>query len=96
MRQQAVSFAAALALFTGAAANAALPVPRQAKEFTFIEPSGKQTLLSSFKGKVVVIQFLSTTCSHCQATSKELSAMKAQVPDVQFMGVAFNAATPMN
>jgi thiol-disulfide isomerase/thioredoxin len=84
----------ASALVLNAAAYAAMPVPRPAKEFTFIEPSGKQTLLSSFKGKVVVIQFLSTTCSHCQATSRELSAMKAEMPGVQFMGVAFNEATP--
>jgi peroxiredoxin len=72
------------------------PVPRPAKEFTFVDPSGKQTLLSSYKGKVVCIQFLYTTCPHCQALSKELSKLQNDLgaKGVQFLGVAFDEATP--
>ena len=88
---------AILTLTLATSAFAAGPVPRPAKEFTFVEPSGKQTLLSSYKGKVVVIQFLYTTCPHCQNTSKELTTMMSQVPGVQILGCAFededNAAT---
>src|SRR5215468_7516632 len=81
---------AILALSVGVSAFAAMPVPRQSKEFTFIEPTGKQTLLSSQKGKVVVIQFLYTTCPHCQAFSKVLTKMSAELgPGVQMFGVAF-------
>lgn len=36
------------------------PVPRKSPEFKIVEPSGKQTLLSSFKGKVVLIEFMLT------------------------------------
>ncbi len=81
-------------LLAGMVAYAALPVPRPAREFTFVEPSGKQTLLSSFRGKVVMIQFLSTTCPHCRDLSMELSQMQKDLPGVQFVGVAFNEATP--
>ncbi len=81
---------ALLSLALGASAFAAMPVPRQSKEFTFVQPDGKQILLSSLKGKVVVIQFLYTTCPHCQALSKELTKLSAELgPNVQMMGVAF-------
>src|SRR5206468_365694 len=68
------------------------PVPRKAPEFTIVEPSGKQTLLSSFKGKVVCIEFLYTTCPHCQETSKIFSKLQHELAPrgVQFIGVAFN------
>jgi peroxiredoxin len=76
---------------------AAPVVPRPAREFTFVEPSGKQTLVSTMKGKVVVIQFLYTTCPHCQALSRELTKMTADFAGkpVQFIGVAFDEANAM-
>ena len=81
---------ALLTLTLGASAFAAMPVPRQSKEFTFVQPDVKQILLSSLKGKVVVVQFLYTTCPHCQALSKELTKLAAELgPNVQMMGVAF-------
>src|SRR6185295_8853239 len=84
---------ATLALALSGSVFAVGPVPRTAKEFTFIEPSGKQTLLSSYKGKVVCIQFLYTTCPHCQALSKVLTKMAPSMgPQVQFLGVAFDEA----
>lgn len=78
-----------------ASAFGAMPVPRPSKEFTFVQPDGKQILLSSLKGKVVVVQFLYTTCPHCQALSKELTKLSAEFgPSVQFMGVAFEEDNP--
>jgi peroxiredoxin len=71
------------------------PVPRPAKEFTFVEPSGKQTLLSNYKGKVVLIQFLYTTCPHCQALSVLLTKIGNDLGPRGFqpLGVAFDEAT---
>ena len=67
------------------------PVPRPSKEFTFVDPSGKQTLLTSYKGKVVVIQFLFTWCSHCQAFSGTLTKLQKELGSkVQMLGVAFD------
>ena len=68
------------------------PVPRPTKEFTFVDPSGQQVLLSSLKGKVVLVQFLFTWCPHCQAFSKMLTTMQKDMTPkgVQFFGVAFD------
>jgi peroxiredoxin len=68
------TFAAFIAL--GASALAMPPVPRPAKEFDFVEPSGQHILLSSLKGKVVLVQGLLTTCSHCQAMSQMLTKIQ--------------------
>ncbi len=84
------TIAAFLAL--GVSALAIPPVPRKAPEFTIVEPSGKQTLLSSYKGKVVCVEFLYTTCPHCQAASQVFSKMQRALGPrgVQFIGIAFN------
>lgn len=44
-------------------------VPRPAPELVIALNSGEQLLLSSQKGKVVVLEFLLTTCPHCQRCS---------------------------
>jgi thiol-disulfide isomerase/thioredoxin len=68
------------------------PVPRPAKELVVVEPSGKKTLLTSLKGKVVVIQFLYTTCPHCQHFSQVLTKLSADLAPkgVQMLGLAFD------
>lgn len=60
----AASFAALLSL--SVASFAMPPLPRKAPELTIADLAGNQTLLSSYRGKVVVIEFLATTCIHCQ------------------------------
>lgn len=72
--------------------HAAAPVPRPAPAFTIQEPSGKQTSLASLKGKVVVVQFLFTTCGHCQETAMWLSRFESEMrgKGVAVYGVAFN------
>lgn len=49
-----------------AADNGPAPLPRPAGEFTIHLDNGKQVLLSSYRGKVVLLAFFFTTCSHCQ------------------------------
>src|ERR1039458_10506185 len=56
-------------LLTGLAAYAQ-QVPRPAGEFAIKMPNGQITLLSQYAGKVVVLAFISTTCSHCQHTTQ--------------------------
>jgi peroxiredoxin len=72
------------------------PVPRPAKEFSCPDPDGKAISLSKFKGKVVLIQFLITNCSHCQALSRVLTTLQAEYgpQGFQAFGVAINDATP--
>jgi len=80
--------------------RAAAPVPRPSKEFTIIMPSGKQTLLSSYRGKVVMAAFMFTTCPHCQALSKVITKLQGELGPrgFQALGIAFNdeVNTPNN
>ncbi len=85
-----------LAMTLGALAPAMPPVPRPAGEFHYFDASGKAASLSAFRGKVVLVQFLDTTCSHCQAMSQMLMKLQAEYgpKGFQAVGVAFNEATP--
>ena len=84
---------AALMLAFGLALQAAAPVPRPAGDFKAVDASGKQVSLASFKGKVVVVQFLFTSCSHCQAAARMLSKLQSELgpKGLQVIGIAFNA-----
>jgi peroxiredoxin len=68
------------------------PMPRKAPEITIVEPSGKQTLLSSYRGKVVVLAFVFTTCPHCQAECGILTKLNTELGPKGFqpLAVAFN------
>jgi len=70
------------------------PLPRKSPEFTFVEPSGKQVLLSSLKGKIVVMPFMFTTCPHCQRYAQDLTQLQKEFGPrgVVFMGTVFNEA----
>jgi len=68
------------------------PVPRPAKEMTIETPSGKLALPRSYRGKVVLMQFLYTTCPHCQATARLNSKLQQELGPrgLQVVGIAFN------
>jgi len=77
-------------------ASSAPSLPRKSPEFKILEPSGKQILLSSFKGKVTVINFFLTTCQHCQQFAQVLSKLYTELGPrgFQAVGVAtFNASS---
>jgi len=81
----------------GSAVHAAGPVPRPAPAMDVVEAAtGKHIVLSNLKGKVVVVQFLLTTCPHCQAFSQVLTKLQAEYgpKGFQAIGVAVNEATP--
>lgn len=81
----------------GSAAFAAGPVPRPAPAMDLVDSAtGKHIVLSNYKGKVVVVQFLLTTCPHCQAFSQLLTKLQAEYgpKGFQAIGVAVNEATP--
>jgi thiol-disulfide isomerase/thioredoxin len=74
------------------AVQAAAPVPRPTKEFTIILPSGQQKLLSSYRGKVVMMACMFTTCPHCQALSKIITKLQKDLgpKGFQAVGAVFN------
>jgi hypothetical protein len=51
------------------------PVPRKAGEIAIALGGGQQLLLSSLKGKPIGLEFLLTTCVHCQRCSGILQQM---------------------
>jgi thiol-disulfide isomerase/thioredoxin len=100
MRIAPVSALLATALAASFTLQAAAPVPRPTKEFTIILPSGKQALLSSYRGKVVMMAFMFTTCPHCQALSKVITKLQGELGPrgFQAVGAVFNdeVNTPNN
>ncbi|MDQ2710617.1 MAG: TlpA family protein disulfide reductase [Acidobacteriota bacterium] len=44
--------------------------PRKAPELAFTLPGQGDKLLSQYRGKVVALEFILTTCPHCQAASR--------------------------
>jgi peroxiredoxin len=76
-----------------AIALAVPPLPRKSPEYTISPPGGKETLLSSYRGKVVLLGFFSTTCPHCQNTAKVFNGLQEAFGSegLQAIGIAFNA-----
>jgi len=75
-------------------AYATPPVPRKSPEFTVTDPSGKQVLLSSLRGKIVVMPFMFTTCPHCQREAQMLTTLQKEFAGrgVVMLGTVFNDA----
>jgi thiol-disulfide isomerase/thioredoxin len=92
MRIISHSVLVATVLTSGLALQAAAPVPRPTKEFTIVLPSGKQQLLSSYRGKVVMLACMFTTCPHCQALSKIITKLQGELgpKGFQAVGAVFN------
>jgi len=72
-------------------------VPRKAPELVINMPKAGQTLLSQYRGKVVVCEFLYTTCPHCQHASQLMSKLQTEYGPrgMQALGVAFNDMSQM-
>ncbi len=71
MNRRFVATGVCLALCLAAAALGA-DVPRPAPELAVPVPGGQQVLLSQYRGKVVLIEFIQTTCPHCQDASVKI------------------------
>ncbi|MDQ2841840.1 MAG: TlpA family protein disulfide reductase [Acidobacteriota bacterium] len=68
MKKSLLLFAAAVAL-CGSLLSADLESVRKAPELSFTIPGEGQKLLSQYRGKVVALEFIFTTCPHCKAAS---------------------------
>jgi peroxiredoxin len=81
-----------IALASTVALLATSNIPRPAKELTIAEPSGKQALVSQYRGDVVLVQFLFTTCQHCAATARTFTKLQEELGPrgLHVVGVAFN------
>jgi thiol-disulfide isomerase/thioredoxin len=52
--------------------------PRKAPELAFTVPGQGPKLLSQYKGKVVALEFIFTTCPHCQAATKVMGEFQKE------------------
>src|SRR5215813_1379998 len=82
-----------LALTLAAAVvSAADAPPRPSPAFSILQIGTKPIELAQYKGKVVALAIISTTCQHCQALTNTLNPIaKDYTPKgVQFVECAFN------
>jgi peroxiredoxin len=86
-----------LTVATGLALAEAPPPPRASGEFVLNLEGGKQELLSKYRGKVCLVEFLFTTCSHCQHTAQVFSKLQKEFgpQGFQAIGIAFNPMSSM-
>jgi len=68
--------------------NAAAPVPRKAPELAVMLNSREQLLLSSFRGKLVALEFVLTTCPHCQRSAGIIERMYKEFGPHGFQPIA--------
>ena len=79
-------------LALGFPAVAAPPILRDSPEFTIVDPSDKTTPLSSFKGQVVVIEFLLYRCPSCLRVAQTINKLHREMADRGFrpIGIVFD------
>jgi peroxiredoxin len=80
-----------------AAGLAGAQAPRPAPEYSFKLLSGQTVRLSQYRGKVVVLQFLLTTCPHCLMASQTLAKLQREygTQKLQVLGVAINSGAEL-
>ena len=66
---------------------------RKAPELAFTVPGQGQKLLSQYRGKVVALEFILTTCSHCQDASRVMTRYQQELGGrgFQALDIAINA-----
>jgi peroxiredoxin len=82
-----------LLLLVSAFATSSATLPRLSPELSINELSGKTTMLSSFKGKVVVLEFLFVRSQHCLRVARVLNQLQQELGPrgLQSIGIAFDA-----
>lgn len=87
-RRTALSVLAA----TGTLPAWAAKVPRPSPEFVITMPDDTTQLLSKHKGKIILLEFLLTTCPHCQRCSQVVEKVYKDYGPKGFqpLGVAIN------
>ena len=71
--------------------------PRPAPELVIKSATGQEQLLSKFRGKVVAVEFLLTTCPHCQKASQNMQKLYKELGPQGFqpVGIAINEMANM-
>jgi peroxiredoxin len=64
------------------------PQPRKSPEFSISEASGDEIMLSSFKGKVVVMEFMFVGSPHCLRLAQMLNKLQGDLGSRGFQSIA--------
>jgi peroxiredoxin len=75
-------------LFLGGSLAAAPPAPRPAPELAFTVPTQGQRTLSDYRGKVVALEFIYTTCTHCAAAVQTMQKLEQELGSQGFQAIA--------
>jgi peroxiredoxin len=67
------------ALFLAAGSLWSAEIPRQSPDFTIQMTNGKSIKVSDYRGKVLVLGLILTTCPHCQKTTQLLEGIYADL-----------------
>jgi peroxiredoxin len=91
-RQKITSIFLVMALVTSGFALPTVTVLRKSPEFTIADSSGRSTQLSSFKGKVVVMEFLFIKSQHCMRVAAILNKLNNELgpSGFQAVGIVFD------
>ncbi|MBE7542901.1 MAG: TlpA family protein disulfide reductase [Bryobacteraceae bacterium] len=82
-RQQfLVSIPFAASVLSGAEAT------REAPELSLADTAGKPFRLSALRGKIVALEFMLTTCPHCQNTAKLMSRLQREYGPKGFQAIS--------
>jgi len=86
-----------LTLFPALILAAGGAVPRKAPEFRIQTGPQKYIQLSQYAGKTVVLAFVLTDCTHCQATTRVLNDIQKDyvARGVQVLETALDTAAPL-
>jgi peroxiredoxin len=89
--------AAVSALALGAQVSADAQAPRPSPEYAVKLTNGRQVLVSTLRGNVVALMFISTECPHCQKSCELMERLKVEYGPRGFqpLAVAFNEMSMM-
>ena len=73
-------------------AFAAAPIPRASPDLTIVDPTGRAVSLASFKGKVVMIEFMLVRCAGCLREAQMVNKLYGEMAGGGFqpIGVVFD------
>lgn len=83
---------AGIAVLAGSLLADSLEAVRKAPDLTFTLPGEGQKTLSQYRGKVVALEFIFTTCPHCKAASHMMTKLQQEYGPrgLQVIDVAVN------